>query len=231
MKRYSWFFLAIDLCIFISVGLGFFVWFWLFFCLFWFFFCFSFFFLGGVGSGVFFVCVCVLGFFLHLWKWHHIFTCIISTSCKLWEKAIHWGSKWQVMVDWKQGNWGFGGGREEKEKHSCFWGYLLPCGWGGVTMRKGPHWEGCNWENGFWALLQVIMSWMACRLGSDSSGVAKENPLEMVRDCSATSVLLMYHVVSPYIWYGLDVYGWQEKWPSSFPQFLAVFPWTSFLIQ
>lgn len=56
-----------------------------------------------------------------------------NNPCKLWEKATHRGSRWQVVVEWKQGNWDFRGGREKERKHFCSWGWLCPGSWGGVT--------------------------------------------------------------------------------------------------
>lgn len=165
VKHYSWF-LPIAVCIFISavpfLGVG----------------VFSCFFLFGLG----FFCCFVL--FFNCQNKHHVFTCIIYTIynlCKLRGKAIHWGSGWQVMVDRKQKNWGFRGGREGEEKHSCSWGRACPGGWEGVTMARGLRWEGCRWEDGFWALVPVAMSWMARTLVLHSLGAAKGGLLGAVR--------------------------------------------------
>lgn len=80
------------------------------------------------------------------------------------------------MVGWKQGNWCFRGGREQEKQHSCSFGLTVPRQVGeGVTTTRGLFWGQYHCEEGIRALIQVIISQVACILVLDSQGAATEN--------------------------------------------------------
>lgn len=86
-----------------------------------------------------------------------------------------WVLPWQVMVEWKQGNWNFGGGRQQEKKHFCSWDCLCPENWEMWAPRRGLCWRQYTCEEEIRAVTQVITSQMACVLVLDSQGAAMEN--------------------------------------------------------